>query len=125
VNIPPTKQLVKSDNLKSSTISTPLIEEEKKRSGSISKQKKNESKVPAVIKTKPKTTKASVLKNYEKTTKEISKKNEQKVKEIKEVIQSTSTASNFEDDQEEDVWICPVCSVAYVENGPDMVKTIA
>jgi hypothetical protein len=26
------------------------------------------------------------------------------------------------DEEQEDIWICPVCSVAYVENGPDMVQ---
>jgi hypothetical protein len=25
------------------------------------------------------------------------------------------------DEEQEDIWICPVCSVVYVENGPDMV----
>ena len=30
--------------------------------------------------------------------------------------------SAAEEEQEEDIWICPVCSVAYVDNGPDMVN---
>lgn len=108
--------------LKPSTISTPKNEEVKTmRSGSTTKSKINETIITTQNKSKSinKPPKTSVIKTIEKTTKEVIKK-ETKV-EVKEVIQPSPTVINLEDDQEEDVWICPVCSVAYVENGPDMV----
>uniref|UniRef100_A0A914N0C4 PHD-type domain-containing protein n=1 Tax=Meloidogyne incognita TaxID=6306 RepID=A0A914N0C4_MELIC len=109
--------------LKPSTTSTPKNEDIKtSKSGLTTKSKTNEKIISTQNKSKSnnKTPKTPVIKTVEKATKEVIKK-ESKIEEVKEVVQPSPTVINLEDDQEEDVWICPVCSVAYVENGPDMV----
>ncbi|CAK5073122.1 unnamed protein product [Meloidogyne enterolobii] len=109
--------------LKPSTTSTPKNEDIKStKSGSTTKSKTNEKTISTQNKSKSnnKTPKTSVIKTVEKATKEVIKK-ELKIEEVKEVVQPSPAVINLEEDQEEDVWICPVCSVAYVENGPDMV----
>nr|CAD2186665.1 unnamed protein product [Meloidogyne enterolobii] len=126
-NIPQTSEkkppMKLSKLLKPSTTSTPKNSDIKTtKSGLTTKSKTNEKTISTQNKSKSnnKTPKTSVIKTVEKATKEVIKK-ESKIEEVKEVVQSSPTVINLEDDQEEDVWICPVCSVAYVENGPDMV----
>lgn len=127
-NIPQTSEkkppMKLSKLLKPSTTSTPKNSDIKTtKSGLTTKSKTNEKTISTQNKSKSnnKTPKTSVIKTVEKATKEVIKK-ESKIEEVKEVVQSSPTVINLEDDQEEDVWICPVCSVAYVENGPDMVS---
>lgn len=106
--------------LKPSTALNPQNAAKTLSSGSTSKSKINDKITPVITKSKQKTQKTLTITKTVEKIKEV--KNEEKVAVLNKINQSSSTENNFDDDQEEDVWICPVCSVAYVENGPDMVK---